>query len=113
MLDGDVNANQRFRLEWAHRDVKVAQSPIVLDKKTMKKYVGTYGPRKILLDLDTLYYQRDFRPRIELIPLSDNWFKLQDINYFRIKFLTGKTGTITTLVGVYDDGSENPNERND
>jgi hypothetical protein len=111
LLDRSKNAKRRFRLEWAHRGLKVKQSPIVLDEKTMQRYVGTYGPRKILLDQDTLYYQRDNRPTIQLIPLGDDWFKLQNVNYFRIRFVADKTGFITTLVGVYDDGSEDPNSR--
>jgi len=111
LLENETKEDRRFRLEWAHRDLKARQSPILLDKKAMKRYVGTYGPRKISLNGDTLCYQRENRPRSILVPLGDNWFKLQDLDYFRIRFVADERGSISTLVGVYDDGSESQSER--
>ena len=58
-----------------------------------------------------LYYQRENRPRTKLIPLGDGWFKLHGLDYFRIRFVANEDGAITTLIGVYDDGSESPSER--
>jgi len=111
LLKNETDENRRFPFAWVSRGLQAEQSPIILDKKVMRRYVGTYGPRKISLDRDTLYYQRENRPSFKLVPLGDDWFKLQDLDYFRIRFISGDDGTKKTLVGVYDDGSESPSER--
>ena len=111
LLENETDETRRFRFSWVSRDLEAGQSPIMLDKTAMQRYVGTYGARKISLDGDALYYQRENRPRFKLVPLGDEWFKLQDLDYFRIRFEADEDGAIKTLVGVYDDGSESPSER--
>ena len=111
LLEDEEDANRRFRFEWALRALSSRQAPTQLDKKAMQRYVGVYGTRTISLKGNSLYYQRENRPRFKLVPLGDDWFRLQDLDYLRIRFEAGEDGAITTLVSVYDDGSENPSER--
>jgi len=111
LLEGEQREGRRFRLEWAHRDLRAQHSPIVLDEQEQQSYVGAYDARTITLEEGTLYYQRENRPRFVLVPLGDWWFKLEGLDYFRIRFDTDESGAVTTLVGVYDDGSESPSPR--
>ncbi len=95
---------EKFRIEWIKKDLDAKLNPITLDIKTMKKYVGIYGFRKIILEKGVLFYQRENRPRHRLIPLGDEWYKLDDLDYFRIQFTTDESGNVAELIGVYDDG---------
>ena len=102
---------EKFRIEWVKKELDAKLNPIIMIPKTMKKYVGTYGPRKIFLKNKMLFYQRENRPKHCMIPLGDDWFKLDDLDYFRLHFMKNKNGKVIELVGVYDDGSRAANKR--
>lgn len=111
LLAGEKEESGRFRLDWARRGLVAEQSPVTLDRETLQRYVGIYGPRKIFLDGDTLHYQRENRPEFPLVALGNHWFALQGLDYFRIRFEADADGRMERLVGVYDDGSESPDKR--
>lgn len=111
LLEDEEDAKRRFRFEWALRELTSRQSPAQLDKKAMQRYAGVYGTRTVSLEGNSLYFQRENRPRFRLVPLGDDWFRLQGLDYLRIRFEAGEDGAIATLVSVYDDGSESPSER--
>ena len=111
LLENETRELARFRLEWVSRDLKATRSPIVLERQSLQRYVGAYGPLTIWLEQDTLYYQRDKRPRFMLVPLGDDWFKLQGLDYFRVRFVVDENDTVTMLASVYDDGTESRHER--
>ena len=102
---------EKFRIEWVKKELDAKLNPIILNTKTKKRYVGTYGPRKIFLGNGILFYQRENRPKHRMVPLGDEWFKLDDLNYFRIQFITNESGNVTELIGVYDDGSKDSSKR--
>jgi len=57
------------------------------DINTIKEYAGTYGKIQIKIREDKLYYQTEGGLSILLIPISDDYFIVQGLNYFRIKFI--------------------------
>jgi hypothetical protein len=49
--------------------------------------VGTYGPRTITLEGGSLFYQRENRTKMKMIPITEDYFKFNETDYFRLKFL--------------------------
>jgi hypothetical protein len=111
LLDGEGDDHRRFRLEWAKRELDATLRPVRIDEASLRQYAGVYGPRRITVEDGTLYYQRDRRPKFRLSPLGDDWFRLEGLPYFRIRFARNDAGAITGLVGVYDDGTERSTEK--
>jgi hypothetical protein len=97
-------------LEWTIDGIKAKQNPVTVDEKTMKLYVGVYGPRKITFENGELYYQREDRPKMKMVPMKDDMFMFDDIDYFRVKFI--KEGNkVVALEGNYDNGRTDRNDK--
>ena len=77
----------------------------------MKKYVGTYGPRRIFIDDGNLYYQREDRDRHKLEPMGDGVFRVGELDYFRLTFEKDDSGKVVRIVGNYDNGRTDGNDR--
>ncbi|MFX0203596.1 MAG: S41 family peptidase [Candidatus Hodarchaeota archaeon] len=101
---------QKFQVNWVVDDLRAKLNPVKVDEEILKKYVGQYGERKITFEDGELFYQRT-GPKYRLIPLKENVFKPEGLNYFRIEIVVDKKGNATELVGVYDDGTRDPSER--
>jgi hypothetical protein len=102
---------KKERLQWAAEVIAARVNPLQLDESKLSAYVGTYGPRKVWLENGTLYYRRAENPQAKLVPLTADRFMLEGVGYFRIQFLRGEGGNVTTLVGMYDNGTSDRNER--
>lgn len=98
------------QLAWVKSGVDTKASPFVLDEKTMKAYAGKYGPRSIILKNGELYYQREGRPEYKMIPMNENTFMFDDIEYFRLKVVVEGKKAIA-VEGQYDNGRTDRNER--
>jgi retinol-binding protein 3 len=95
---------------WILDGIKAKQTPVTVDEKTLKLYVGEYGPRKITLENGELFYQREGRPKMKMTPMKDDLFMFDDIDYFRVKFI--KEGDkVVALEGNYDNGNTDRNEK--
>jgi len=73
--------------QWQHDSYEAALNPMMIAEETLQSYTGTYGPRTITLEGGSLFYQRQGRPKIKMIPMADDYFTLEGIDYFRLKFL--------------------------
>ncbi len=111
LLEGETRPERRFRLEWVIRELEARRHPIALDAEAAREYTGEFGLRQISLVDGELYYQRRHRARYRLQPLGEDWFRIEGLDYFRIRFEREESGRVKTLVGVYDDGQEEPSER--
>ena len=96
-------------LDWALAGSQAV--PEALDAKEMVAYVGSFGPRKIRVVDGGLAYQRGDGPTLELIPVGGDRFHLPALDWFRIRFERDSSGTVVTLVGLYEDGREEPSQR--
>ncbi len=98
------------QITWVKSSVDAKANPFVLDEKIMKAYAGKYGPRNIIFRNNELYYQREGRPEFKMIPMNENTFMFEDIEYFRLKVI--KEGKKAVAVeGQYDNGRTDRNER--
>jgi len=91
-------------LEWAVDGLKVKFEPVNLDEKTLARYVGNYGPRKLTLENENLYYQREDRPKMKMIPMKEDLFMFEEIEYFRLKIII-EDGKAMAVEGHYDNGT--------
>jgi len=96
--------------QWTLDGLKAQQNPPSVSQKTLKTYVGNYGPRVISLENGSLYYQRSGRSKYKLIPYKENAFMLDGLDSFRIKFDKNSDNT-SVLIGMYDNGHTDQNER--
>lgn len=96
----------------ANTEDNIWTAPHALSEKLMKKYAGTYGPRNIIYEKGKLYYQRKGKQKMEMIPIEDNYFRFNEIGYFRIKVIV-EDGKVIALEGNYSDGRTDRNDRND
>ena len=106
----NLNADQEFRINWAIDAARARLEPVTIDEDILKKYVGHYGERKITHENGGLFYQRT-GPKYRLIPLKENLFALEDLDYFRIEIKLDKKGNVTELVGIYDDGRKHVSKK--
>ncbi len=98
-------------LEWLVVGLEAKLRPVQLSPYELQPFVGTYGPRVITLENDTLYYQRGENAKHRLIPFGKNIFGMDDLDYFRVKFTADASGQITEIIGCYDNGMTDRNAR--
>lgn len=110
LLKKEENKDIKKGLQWAVDGLKAKFEPISLDENTLEKYVGVYGPRKITLEDGNLYYQREDRPKMQMIPMKEDMFMFNEIEYFRLKFIMENEKSIA-VEGNYDDGRTDRNDK--
>jgi len=98
-------------LDWAISTFEAKFNPITVEEQTLKSYAGSYGPRQIRFEDGGLVYQREGRPAFKMIPMTEDTFWFEDIDYFRIKFVKDGNGNVTELVGLYQGGRTDSNKR--
>jgi hypothetical protein len=67
----------------------------------MEEYVGRYGPRRVFIDGEGLYYQRGEQPRHRMEPMGEDQFGVEGYDYFRIAFGRDDEGRIVKIIGLY------------
>jgi hypothetical protein len=110
LLKKEDNKDIKNGLMWAYDGLKSKLEPFKPDETTMKKYVGTYGPRNLFMENGELYYQREENPRMKLIPMKEDLFMFSEINYFRLRVIM-ENGKAVAVEGLYDNGRIDRNER--
>ena len=110
LIKKETDEEVKQGLRWAHDGLDAKLNPSEIDEKTMKRYVGVYGPRKITLENGTLYYQREDRPKMKMIPMNENTFMFEEIEYFRLKVILENDEAVA-VEGHYDNGRTDRNAK--
>jgi hypothetical protein len=110
LLKTEENEDIRSGLEWARDGLKARLKPVTIDEKTLEKYTGIYGPRTIFMEDGKLYYQREERPKMAMIPVNENTFFFEELAYFRLSVVM-EDGKAVALEGLYEGGHVDRNER--
>lgn len=98
--------------QWALDGLNAELHPVAISPETMSSYAGNYGPRKIFFEDGSLYYQREDKPKMKMVPMSEDYFSFAEVPYFRLKIIR-QDGKITGIEGRYDDGTIDASPRND
>ena len=96
--------------EWPLAELNLKTNPVTLDAKTLKTFAGNYGPRMVIFENGTLFYQRGSGTKYELFPFSNHEFMLKGLDSFRIRFLA-EGNKIIALQGLYDSGHTDNNAK--
>ncbi len=107
----EADEDTKERLAWAQRDLETQLNPIELSEEELADFEGAFGPRHMFVEGGSLWYQREGRPKYRLIPMGDDLFKLEDLDYFRLQFERDEDGRVNLVVGLYDDGQQDPSPR--
>jgi hypothetical protein len=94
----------RSAYQWVLDGLQARLKPVAVAAETLKSYAGDYGPRKITFENGDLFYQRGDGPRRKMLPMGDDLFRFDELDYFRLKILK-KDGRVTGLEGHYNDGT--------
>jgi len=89
---------------WVSQLVASIESPMCMPDNILEGLAGDYGPRHIVLREHRLYYQRDGRQEYLLSAMNEDTFRLEGIDYFRLRFVTDDDGLATKVTGLYMDG---------
>lgn len=104
LASGEKDERIQPAYQWALDGLKAELNPVAITEEILKSYAGNYGPRKVLFENGSLYYQREDGPKMRMIPMSEDYFRFTDVQYFRLKIIK-KEGRVTGLEGHYDDGT--------
>lgn len=105
------NEDRRYSLEWIIAGKEATQNPVTMTPDELQPFVGVYGPRTITLEDGELYYQREERSKYRLIPMGDDTFMLDGLDYFRVQFGRDASGAVTEIIGLYDNGRRDGNPK--
>jgi hypothetical protein len=72
---------------WNYEAYNSQLNPVTISMDVLKSYVGTYGPRTIALEDGSLFYQREGRTKMKMIPIAEDYFMFNEIDGFRLKIL--------------------------
>lgn len=96
--------------KWHTEIVKNKANPYSIDTKKLKYYSGKFGSRNILFENNKLIYQRDGRPKYELVALSETLFYNEEIDIkIQMNLTSNKIQSITVLL---EDGRKETNDKN-
>jgi hypothetical protein len=73
--------------QWHYETYNAAANPFSIAKDALPPYVGTYGPRTITLEDGSLFYQREGRAKLRMIPIFADCFGVDGNENFRLRFL--------------------------
>ncbi len=104
LLAGGKDDRIKPTYQWALDGLAAELNPVSPSEDILKSYVGDYGSRKITWENGSLIYQRAKGPKRKMIPISEDYFRFEDIRYFRLKIIM-KDGRVTGLEGHYVDGT--------
>lgn len=102
---------QKSELEFVRGVLEDRLKPASLSAAELQAFAGAYGPRNITVEDGALWYQRGKGRRMRLQPVGQDRFLVGDLDDFRIRFERDASGKVVRLVGLYPDGSEEPNPR--
>jgi hypothetical protein len=91
-------AGERPRLE-ALADSLAARSERRSAALPLAAYAGTFGERRIAVEGERLFYQRDTRPREALVPLGGNRFVFESDPGTVVEFMPSGTRVAAITVG--------------
>jgi hypothetical protein len=111
LSEKSTDPDRQAELKWALDGKHAELNPVTIEVSKLRACTGQFGPRKITLEDGELYYQREDRPKYRLIPMGDDRFMLDGLDYFRIKFIADEGGEVNELIGEYAGGHTDGHKR--
>lgn len=102
-----ANTNEKTAIDkykWALDGISASYHNV--DIGIVKKYAGNYDKIKIIYKDSKLYYKTGDESSKLLIPISDNYFVVESVDYFRIKFIVNSSGIVLKKIFTYGNEKE-------
>jgi len=104
LSQNDLNEKNKKKYQWAIDGVIARNNPINIKDSVLQSYAGKYGRKTIYYKNGDLYYQlSDIISKSKMLPITDNYFLINNHDDFRIVFKKEK-GSIVGLEEIFDDG---------
>ncbi|KPL02437.1 MAG: hypothetical protein AMJ90_05825 [candidate division Zixibacteria bacterium SM23_73_2] len=111
LYDKCKDEERKEELDWHISRLNALRNPVTVDASVLQEYAGVYGPRKITLENGVLYYQREDNPKYRAIPMGNDTFIFEKLDYFRIQFIRDSSGLVNEIVGLYLGGHQDSHKR--
>ena len=85
LIDGTKDKIILAKYHWALDSLHANYENINIEN--IDKYVGNYDNIRIINKSNKLYYQYKERPFKQLIPISNDYFIVEEVDYYRLKFI--------------------------
>jgi hypothetical protein len=108
----DTSEKSKKRYQWAIDGVMARNNPVNIKKSILQSYAGKYGNKVILYESGDLYYQyKDIISKSKMLPITENYFFINNHDDFRILFKKEK-GNVVGFDVIFDDGYTIKNDKN-
>ena len=97
-------------LDWTIGGLEVRLRTPDVEPALLASYSGVYGDRTLEFEDGVLYYQRENRPKLRAIPMSENLFWFEEYDFFRLEVVVDD-GNPIKLVGHYRQGHKDESPR--
>jgi len=111
-LTAAADNETREKYQWALDGVQAVYEPVTLSENILQTYAGNYGTRDVHYEDGELYYQYKGRTKRRMLPVRENYFIVENYDFFRVRF-TKEKGKVTSLEELFTDGSVMRNSRKD
>jgi C-terminal processing protease CtpA/Prc len=111
LAEKSTDEESRQALNWDITLLDARLNPVEIAPAKAEKYAGTYGPRTIIFDDGQLYYQRQDRPRLRMIPATETLFTFAEYDFFMLEVEVDAAGNPIALIGHYSGGQTDRNPR--
>ncbi|MFC1734395.1 S41 family peptidase, partial [candidate division KSB1 bacterium] len=110
LIDKETDEKQKNYYAWVIDGLEAKNSSVKMDEKIMKSYVGIYGPRIITFENGSLYYQREDRPKMKMIPIKQGLFMFDEVDYFRLMIVL-ENEKVVGVKGLFDNGTTDEHKK--
>lgn len=97
---------------WLTASVKAQLEPVILDESSMNSYTGKFGERTVKLENGELYYQRADKPKMKMIPMMNDLFRFEEVEYARLRYDRDSSGNVLSVTMLYDNGQSDTSQKN-
>jgi len=105
-----VEKEVKDKYQWALDGVRAVYEPVSLPEDVLQAYVGNYGTRDVYFEDGVLYYQYEKRTKRRMLVVREDYFVIENYDFFRVRFTKDK-GSIISLEEIFTDGSVVRNTR--
>jgi len=105
------NNRIKNKINWIKPLAEKRPSSVTISDEYLKKVSGHYGERQLFIEDGLLMYRRGEGQESQLSPLFDQFFKVGNLDFFRLEIVLDENGEPLKLVGHYEGGYKDESER--
>ena len=106
-----TNNRIKNKISWIKPLAEKRPPKIKLTQEYLDKVVGRYDVRRLFVEDGQLLYQRGDGQKHILTPLYDQFFKVGEIDFFRLEIVLDDSGKPLKLIGHYEGGGKDESLR--